>query len=137
MAAVALACLSAQLVLMVMPVESLSLVFLPAVLVAAARYGLAPSIFASVLAFFAYNFFFTEPFYTFDVYNESEFLTLVLFLVVSIVTGNLAARLRMQASAQRAVAERTSGSTNSAGRSPARPRWTTSSGPPSIMSPRR
>ncbi|MCB8840517.1 sensor histidine kinase KdpD [Aurantimonas sp. VKM B-3413] len=105
--AVALACLAAQVVLVAIPVESLALVFLPAVLFAAAQYGLAPSIFASVMAFFAYNFFFTDPYYTFNVYNESEVLTLFLFLVVSIVTGNQAARLRTQATAQRAIAERT------------------------------
>ena len=104
---VAAACGVAQLLLDVMPAEGLSLVFLPAVLFAAARYGLAPSVFASVASFVAYNFFFTEPYYTLHVYRESEILTLVLFLIVSIVTGNQAARLRTQASAQRAIAERT------------------------------
>lgn len=105
--AVAAACGLAQLLLDVMPAEGLSLIFLPAVLFAAARYGLAPSVFASLASFVAYNFFFTEPYYTLHVYRESEILTLVLFVIVSIVTGNQAARLRTQASAQRAIAERT------------------------------
>ncbi|MEF2071646.1 sensor histidine kinase KdpD [Consotaella aegiceratis] len=105
--AVALAALAAQLIAALMPVESLSLVFLPAVLFSAARYGLAPSAFASVIAFLAYNFFFTEPYHTLNVYRESEILTLLLFLVVAIVTGNQTARLRRQAAAQKTIAERT------------------------------
>ncbi|SKA17672.1 sensor histidine kinase [Consotaella salsifontis] len=105
--AVALASAAAQMILSFMPVESLALVFLPAVLFASARYGLVPSIFASFLAFLTYNFFFTEPYHTFNVYRESEILTLLLFLVVSIVTGNQTARLRRQAAAQKAIAERT------------------------------
>ena len=89
------------------PVESLSLFFLVAVLAIAARFGLWPSIYASLLAFLGYNFFLTEPFFTFEVANQDLVLTLLLFLAVAIVTGSLAARLRDQANAQRAIAKRT------------------------------
>lgn len=91
----------------VFPVESLSLFFLVGVLVVAARFGLWPSIYASLLSFLAYNFFLTEPYYTFHVAGQNVVLTLFLFLAVAIVTGNLAARLRAQARAQRAIAKRT------------------------------
>lgn len=91
----------------VFPVESLSLFFLVAVLGVAARFGLWPSIFASGLAFLSYNFFLTEPFFSFEIANQDLVLTLFLFLLVAIVTGNLAARLRDQARAQRAIARRT------------------------------
>ncbi|MBX3567093.1 MAG: sensor histidine kinase KdpD [Rhizobiaceae bacterium] len=91
----------------VFPVESLSLFFLVAVLGVAARFGLWPSIFASGLAFLSYNFFLTEPFFSFEIANQDLVLTLFLFLLVAIVTGNLAARLRDQARAQRAIAKRT------------------------------
>ncbi|QIB33153.1 sensor histidine kinase [Ancylobacter pratisalsi] len=89
------------------PVESLSLFFLVGVLAVASRFGLWPSIYASVLAFLGYNFFLTEPYYTFEVAHQNVVLTLFLFLLVAIVTGNLAARLRNQALAQRAIAKRT------------------------------
>ena len=92
----------------IVPVESLALFFLVGVLTIAARFGLWPSIFTSVLSFLAYNFFLTEPYHTFEVAHESVVLTLFLFLLVAIVTGNLAARLRSQAQAQRAIAKRTS-----------------------------
>jgi two-component system sensor histidine kinase KdpD len=106
-AAVAAATAVAIFVNRIFPVESLSLFFLVAVLGAAARFGLWPSIFASGLAFLSYNFFLTEPFFTFEIANQDLVLTLFLFLLVAIVTGNLAARLRTQALAQRAIARRT------------------------------
>ena len=106
---VVVAALLAQILLYatIMPVESLALLFLPAVLFSASRFGLWPSLLSSVAAFLVYNFFFTEPYHTFSVYRESEVVTLLLFLIVSIVTGNLAARLRAQVKTQRAIADRT------------------------------
>lgn len=106
-AAVMLATATAIVVNRIFPVESLSLFFLVAVLGVAARFGLWPSIFASGLAFLSYNFFLTEPFFTFEIANQDLVLTLFLFLAVAVVTGNLAARLRDQAQAQRAIARRT------------------------------
>lgn len=105
--AVAAATAVAIFVNRIFPVESLSLFFLVAVLAVAARFGLWPSIFASGLAFLSYNFFLTEPFFTFEIANQDLVLTLFLFLAVAVVTGNLAARLRDQARAQRAIAKRT------------------------------
>jgi two-component system sensor histidine kinase KdpD len=97
----------AMLVNRLFPVESLSLFFLVGVLAVASRFGLWPSIYSSVLAFLGYNFFLTEPYYTFEIANQDLVLTLFLFLAVAVVTGNLAARLRDQALAQRAIAKRT------------------------------
>jgi two-component system sensor histidine kinase KdpD len=105
--AVAAATAVAIFVNRIFPVESLSLFFLVAVLAVAARFGLWPSIVASALAFLSYNFFLTEPFFTFEIANQDLVLTLFLFLAVAVVTGNLAARLRDQARAQRAIAKRT------------------------------
>ncbi|WP_274626502.1 sensor histidine kinase [Arvimicrobium flavum] len=98
---------AATLVSGLFPVESLSLFFLVGVLAVASRFGLWPSIYASVLAFLGYDFFLVEPYYTFEIAHEKVVMTLVLFLLVAIVTGNLAARLRNQARAQRAIAKRT------------------------------
>jgi two-component system sensor histidine kinase KdpD len=106
-AAVAASGAVAMFVNRLFPVESLSLFFLVGVLAVASRFGLWPSVYASVLAFLAYNFFLTEPYYTFEVAHQNVLMTLFLFLLVAIVTGNLAARLRDQARAQRAIARRT------------------------------
>ena len=91
----------------ILPVESLSLFFLVGVLIVATRYGLWPSIYASVLSFLIYNFFLTEPYYTLAVAHETDILSLLLFLAVAVATGNLAGRLRAQVKMQRAIAKRT------------------------------
>jgi two-component system sensor histidine kinase KdpD len=89
------------------PVASLSVIYMTAVVVVASRRGLGPASAAAVLGFLAYNFLFTEPRYTFQISRRGEFLTLGLFLVASLITGNLAARLRSRVEAQAAIADRT------------------------------
>ncbi len=106
-AAVAVAATIAFVINREFPVESLSLVFLAAVLLVATRLGLWPSIYASLLSFLTYNFFFTSPYFSFHIADRSVVLTLLLFLAVAILTGNLAARLRLQIAIQRHIAQRT------------------------------
>jgi two-component system sensor histidine kinase KdpD len=72
-------------------------VFLTAVLVVAARYGLMPSLFASLLSVLAYNFFFLPPLYTFTITEPENVLALIAFLLVAIIASNLAAGARAQA----------------------------------------
>ncbi len=79
------------------PLPNISLVFLVAVLVPAVFFGVWPAVFASVLSFLAYNFFFIEPLYTFTVAAPHELLALVIFLGVAIITSALAGRARSQA----------------------------------------
>jgi two-component system sensor histidine kinase KdpD len=78
------------------PLPNLSLVFLLAVLLAAVNFGIWPAIFASVLSFLAYNFFFIEPLYTFTVAEPYELLALVIFLAVAVITSTLAGRVKVQ-----------------------------------------
>ncbi len=89
------------------PVASLSVIYMTAVVVVASRRGLLPAMAAAVIGFLAYNFFFTEPRFTFNVSRRGELLTLGLFLAASLITGNLAARLRARVDAQAAIADRT------------------------------
>jgi two-component system sensor histidine kinase KdpD len=81
----------------VIPASSLSVVFLMAVLFSAVKSGVGPAIFASVLSFLAYNFFFIVPLYTFTIAEPYELLALMMYLVVAIVAATLAGRLREQA----------------------------------------
>ena len=69
---------------------NVSMLFLGAVLLSAVLYGVEIAIFASLLAFMAYNFFFTQPYYTLQVEHWSDLLALLVFLIVAIVTGTLA-----------------------------------------------
>ncbi|WP_134681783.1 DUF4118 domain-containing protein [Paracoccus ravus] len=89
------------------PVRSLSLIYMTMVVAIAARFGLWPSVWAGSLGFLCYNFFFTTPRFTFQIWNQGQFLTLILFLIASIITGNLTARLRSRMMAQKAIADRT------------------------------
>ncbi|MDB5661179.1 MAG: two-component sensor histidine kinase [Cypionkella sp.] len=89
------------------PVASLSLIFMTAVIIVASRQGNFPAIVASILGFFSFDFFFVDPRFDFTITDRSEVLTLGLFLVASLITGNLAARLRHRATVQAEISERT------------------------------
>jgi two-component system sensor histidine kinase KdpD len=68
---------------------------------------LRPAILASVWSFFAFNFFFTEPRWTFAVTDTQNVLTLVFFLIAAVIVSNMASRLRAQILATRESARRT------------------------------
>jgi two-component system sensor histidine kinase KdpD len=89
------------------PIASLSVIYMTAVVFVASRRGLGPALAAAISGFMAYNFLFTEPRFTFQVSRRGELLTLGLFLAASLITGNLAARLRARVEAQSAIADRT------------------------------
>jgi len=80
---------------------NISMVFLAAVLFSAIRYGLWPSLYASLLSTLAYNFFFLQPLYTLTVADPSNVVALVFFLIVAVLTSQLAARVRREARASR------------------------------------
>jgi two-component system, OmpR family, sensor histidine kinase KdpD len=67
--------------------------YLPAVVVIAALLGTAPAVAASVAAFLAYDFLFVPPTLTFAVAAPTEWLSLLLFLLVAVIVGRLAALL--------------------------------------------
>jgi two-component system sensor histidine kinase KdpD len=67
------------------------------VLVSAILYGLLPSLFVCVLSVLAFNFFFLPPLYTFTIADPENVVALFFFLVVSLITSNLTARMRGQA----------------------------------------
>jgi two-component system sensor histidine kinase KdpD len=78
-------------------VQSISLVFLTAVLASAIAYGLWPSLFACLVSVLAYNFFFLPPLYTFTIADPENVVALFFFAVVAVIASNLAARVRAQA----------------------------------------
>jgi two-component system, OmpR family, sensor histidine kinase KdpD len=78
-------------------VENVNLVFLTSVVGIAVRFGLWPSLFASILSALSYNFFFTEPYYTFAISDPKDVIAVVFFTLVAILVSNVAARARIQA----------------------------------------
>jgi two-component system sensor histidine kinase KdpD len=85
------------------PDESLSMVFLLAVLIACVIHGRNAAILSALLAFLAYNFLAVEPRFRFSFAPVSDTLTIAVFLAVALLTGGLAGRVRDQA---RAMANR-------------------------------
>ncbi|HEU0156410.1 MAG TPA: sensor histidine kinase KdpD, partial [Stellaceae bacterium] len=88
-------------------VQSISLVFLTAVLASAVAWGLWPSLFASLLSVLAYNFFFLPPLHTLTVAEPENVVALLVFLIVAVIVSNLAAATRRQVSSARARAKTT------------------------------
>lgn len=83
--------------------DDLSLIFIVAVVVVAARTRMTAAVIAAVLCFFAYNFFFIDPRYTLLIGASQGVTTVVLFLVAALVAGRLASKLRTQVLALRAA----------------------------------
>ncbi|CAN7165024.1 sensor histidine kinase KdpD [Pseudoxanthomonas sp. LjRoot143] len=86
-----------------MGLEDVSMVFIVAVVLVASRTRMTAAVLAALLGFFAYNFFFIEPRFTFNITARQGVTTVFLFLIAALVAGRLASRLRMQVVALRAA----------------------------------
>ena len=78
-------------------IENVDLVFLTAVVGVAARFGLWPSLLASVAASLGYNFFFLPPVYTFTITDPTNVAAFFFFMLIALLVSNVAARVRSQA----------------------------------------
>lgn len=78
-------------------IPTITFVYLLLVVALAGRRGLYAAIVASLLSFLAFDFFFFPPQYTFIILNNQDLLTLSVFLVMAIITGQLASAQRRRA----------------------------------------
>ncbi|MFJ7009882.1 DUF4118 domain-containing protein [Pseudomonas putida] len=92
----------------VLALPNISLVFLAAVLLVAVRSSLGPALACAALSFLTYDFLFIPPNFSFSIQREEDVLTLVFFLLMAALTGNLAARQRRQLQALRETQAQTS-----------------------------
>jgi two-component system sensor histidine kinase KdpD len=104
---VGLAGLLAKLLERAVSLPDPSMLFLTAVLVTAVTGGLFPSILASVAGLLVYDFFFVPPLYEFTVTHPQDVVSLIVYLIVGILTSQLAAQIRDQAEAARSRESRT------------------------------
>jgi two-component system, OmpR family, sensor histidine kinase KdpD len=95
--AVALALGAAELMNYWIGVENVDLVFLTAIVGIAVRFGLLPSLFASIVSALCYNFFFLPPIYTFTIADPHNIAAFALFTLVAVIVSHVAARGRAQA----------------------------------------
>ena len=88
---------AAKLIQPIFGIENVDLVFLTAVVSVAVRFGLWPSMLASVAASLCYNFFFLPPVYTFTITDPTNVAAFFFFMLIAILVSNVAARVRTQA----------------------------------------
>ena len=86
--------------------ETITIIYLIPVLLAALRGGVIPAVIAAAAGISAAAFFFYPPIYDFRVYNPIHLIDLAMFIIVAVVIGQLAtgrrqARMREQADALR------------------------------------
>ena len=92
----------------VLELPNISLILLAAVLVVAVRSSLGPALACAGLSFVAYNFLFIPPTMTLTIDRQQDVLTLLFFLLMAGLTGNLASRQRQQLQALRETQRETS-----------------------------
>ena len=85
-----------ELIQPLLGIENVDLVFLTAVVGVAVRYGLWPSLLATVASSLCYNFFFLPPIYTFTITDPTNLAAFVFFTIVAVVVSHFAARGRTQ-----------------------------------------
>jgi two-component system sensor histidine kinase KdpD len=95
---------------------AVDMIYLPAVLAAAALWGIGPGVVAGIAAALAYNFFFTEPVHTLRIDRVTDIVTVIVLLIVALVTSKLAAGIRAQARLAEAHAARNATIAGFAGR---------------------
>ncbi|MGM4920839.1 DUF4118 domain-containing protein [Tardiphaga sp. 813_E8_N1_3] len=96
-AVVAVALAAATLLRPIFGIENVDLMFLTAVVGVAVRFGLWPSLLASVVASLSYNFFFLPPVYTLTITDPTNVAAFFFFMLIAILVSNVAARVRTQA----------------------------------------
>jgi two-component system sensor histidine kinase KdpD len=75
---------------------SLVYIYLIATIASALLFGTGPSLFSSVLSLFTFDFFFTEPRYSFSMHHPHDIINVVVFFLTSIIIGQLVKITRRQ-----------------------------------------
>ena len=85
---------------------NISLLYLLPVLIAAVRWGRRASFFACILGVVAFDYFFVPPTFDFTPADPRYYFILTVYLIVAVVTGTIAARLRSEKEHLRALSSR-------------------------------
>ena len=85
----------------------LVMVFLVGIVLVATRWGMGPSLLATLLSIACFDFFFVPPFHTFAVSDPAYLVTFGVMFLVANVISRLTARVREQAEAARLREQRT------------------------------
>src|SRR6185437_872839 len=94
---VALATGLALLVQHLISAPNVTLIYVLPVIISAALFDWGPSLLAVAVGVIAFDFFFTEPYYSFTMTNPSEIWAAVLLLVIASIVSSVAAQSRRRA----------------------------------------
>ncbi len=73
---------------------AVEMIYLPAVLAAGIWWGFGPAVLAAVTSALSYNYFFTEPLYTFRINSAVDIVDVTILFLVAVVTSQLASAIR-------------------------------------------
>jgi K+-sensing histidine kinase KdpD len=103
---VALATGLAFLVQHLISAPNVTLIYVLPVIISATLFGWGPSLLAVAVGVIAFDFFFTEPYYSFTMTKPSEIWAAVLLFVIASIVTSVAAQSRRRAMEAREAAER-------------------------------
>jgi K+-sensing histidine kinase KdpD len=79
------------------PVLSLAVLYLLAIIPVAVAWGIVYAVGTAIASMLAFNFFFVQPLYTFTIADTKNWFALLVFLVTAVVVSELATRSRRRA----------------------------------------
>ncbi|MBV9279286.1 MAG: DUF4118 domain-containing protein, partial [Chloroflexi bacterium] len=80
-------------------IPNISLLYLPVILFTAVYFGTGPSLVAASVSVLEYDFFLLQPVFTLSIAQAQDILAFIIFVIVAVLTGQLAARARDRAQA--------------------------------------
>src|SRR5437016_3499299 len=80
-------------------IPNISLLYLPIILVTAVYFGTWPALAAATISVVEYDFFLLPPAFTFTIRQAQDVLAFVIFVIVAVLTSQLAASARERAEA--------------------------------------
>jgi two-component system sensor histidine kinase KdpD len=87
------------------PQEAMGLIFTGVIAAMASRHGRSVGLATALVAFILWDFFFLPPIYTLSVNDPRDLVALAVFLLVGVITGTLAGKVRVEAEAATARIE--------------------------------
>lgn len=75
-------------------IQIITLIFLLPVIVSTIFWGLTPGILASFTAFLVFNYYYIQPYHSFQVHGTQDLITLIIFLIVAVIMSQLIGRAR-------------------------------------------
>lgn len=105
LAIVAAATLSVEAIYRLFDTDRVAVVFLTGIVVAGVSLGTGPAYLAALVSALIHNVYLVEPRFRFGAFTNEDFIVLVMFVIVAVLTGRLTGRLHAAAAADRAEAQ--------------------------------